>query len=179
MVSALLLRTSGHKRGAQQTSSWMPVVISAMTPALAHMPSTPCDVTVTRSPEQSQPGRSPPQTCRGKHAAGTACLLLRVPRGWGSPAIISSVNKCLKSTLVRAVTDRRPGPKSGPATKNTMIFKWATHTFSLCGGSPTAKLPARNVHTSLPEHCTQIRCCQNSVYLCSCHKELLLLYFFL
>lgn len=49
--------------------------------------------------------------------------------------------------------------------------------FSLWHSSPTVKLPTRNVHTSLPGHCAEIRCCQNSIYLCSCHKELLLLYF--
>lgn len=58
-----------------------------------------------------------------------------------------------------------------------MILKWVTQMFSLCHSSPTVKLPARNVHTSLAEHCAEIRCCQNSLYLCSCHKELLLLYF--
>lgn len=52
-----------------------------------------------------------------------------------------------------------------------------THKRSLCHSSPTVKLPGRNVHTSLAEPCAEIRCCQNSIYLCSCHKELLLLYF--
>lgn len=116
-------------------------------------------------------------TCCGKQTAGTACTLLKVPKGHGSPAINSLVNKCLKSSLVRVVTDRWPGPETGPGTKNAMIFKWVTHMFSLCHSSPTVKLPARNVHTSLPEHCAEIRCCQNSIYLCSCHKELLFLYF--
>lgn len=88
-------------------------------------------------------------------------------------ASVPPVDKHLRTAPVRQVADRQPRAQTGPGAKNT-IFKWVTHSFSLCLGSPTVKLPARNVHASLLEHCAEIRCCQNSIYLCSCHKELLL-----
>lgn len=89
-------------------------------------------------------------------------------------ASVPPIDKHLRNAPVRRVADRQPRAQTGPGAKNTVIFKWVTHMFSLCHGSPTVKLPARNVHASLPEHCAEIRCCQNSIYLCSCHKELLL-----